>query len=164
MLQNNVQKLVDYVRQNGNCIENGNGNSDVFDGIISASQQFIENDRNRKIIIINGCKDSDSNVFDFCQNEKISILDDNKIDAYIINLIHASNASNVILTKEDAKDYLYCVADDDINRVCSGKDAKGVTIQEFDNIIEYCLLPGICTPPTQSPTPWPTKWPTQWPS
>merc|ERR1711972_1227980 len=98
-------------------------------------------------------------------------LEDKNIDSYIVNLIDASNAPNVI-DRSDAMSYLQCLADDDPHRVCQGNKKPGVTVIEFMKDILPCLLPKICEPPTgapttdptYSPTPKPTRHPTKKPT
>ena len=165
ILQNNVRQLINEVKNNGDCTQ-GTGNTDVLDGVLYAAGQFQDDDRQRKIIIVSGCTDNENNINGFCSDPdgKKTILDNQGIDAYIVNLIKASEAINKIPDISTANDYLLCLADNDTNRVCIGDDDDGVTEQEFDFIIEQCLLPGICIPPTQSPTNNPTFEPTDEPS
>ena len=164
VLQNNVRQLINEVKNNGDCTQ-GTGNTDVLDGVLYAAGQFQDNDRQRKIIIVSGCKDNENNINGFCNDPdgKKRILDNQGIDAYIVNLVKASDSTNKIPDISTANDYLLCLADDP-NRVCIGGDNKGVSEQEFDFIIEQCLLPGICIPPTKSPTSYPTSEPSDDPS
>merc|ERR1712129_552404 len=71
-------------------------------------------------------------------------LDALNIDVYPVNLIKASGASNVILNRPMAKEYLCCLAFEDEDGICVYKDKEGVSVDEFGYILDYCLLPQIC--------------------
>ncbi len=164
-LQSDRQLLINYIKQNGDCTQ-GNGVTDILDGVLNAADLFEDENRNKKIITVSGCKDTENNINGFCNdpNGKGLILDAEGIDVYVVNLIKVSDQTNKIGNTVTAEEYLLCLADNDENRVCIGDDSKGVSSDEFDVIIESCLLPQICLPPTVSPTEEPTPQPTPWPT
>ncbi len=51
MLQNNLIELINYVKNTGNCTK-GNGNTNVLDAINEASNLFMDDMRNKKIIVV----------------------------------------------------------------------------------------------------------------
>eukprot|EP01083_Nonionella_stella_P132388 402496_1 len=161
LLQMKPLEYVLSVRQNGECKDGGEGKTNLIDAVKHAISEFdTDDDRIDKIVIVSACSE-DGVCSASC--DLPSELKAHGIDVYVVNLIKASKAKNVI-KKEDAFEYLLCLADDDPNRVCVGDCSRGVNIQQFDWIIEECLLPHVCEIPTQSPTAWPTSEPTDWPT
>eukprot|EP01083_Nonionella_stella_P185384 675839_1 len=161
LLQMKPLEYVLSVRQNGECKDGGEGKTNLIDAVKHAISEFdTDDDRIDKIVIVSAC--SEEGVCS-ASCDLPSELKAHGIDVYVVNLIKASKAKNVI-KKEDAFEYLLCLADDDPNRVCVGDCSRGVNIQQFDWIIEECLLPHVCEIPTQSPTAWPTSEPTDWPT
>merc|ERR1712130_554945 len=141
---------------------NGNGKTDATKALLYAANTFNLNDeRIDKIIIVSACMDRRKHKI--CNKVKRT-LDAKHIDVYAVNLIDGQRDLKNVITKETANNYLKCVTDNDSNRVCEGSNAKGISIEEFTEIIQTCLLPGICKPPTLSPTEWPTPEPTNWPT
>merc|ERR1712228_51884 len=122
------------------CRNGGNGKTDLYQALNDAMLYF-DDDIMDKIIIVSGCMDyRDSHL---C-TETVQKLKKKNIDVYAVNLIKASDANNVILSRKEAKEYLLCITDEDEERVCVYKDKEGVTVEEFGYIIDYCLLPQIC--------------------
>lgn len=161
-LQRDTAEYVEFVRQHGQCSGGGDGKTDAYKALSAAIDALdSKDDRVDRIIVVSACRDDRKKV---CKKLP-QRLSQEHIDVYVVNLIDASEAANVI-GSGDASEYLKCIADDDSNRVCPGYDAHGVTVDEFTGIIEDCLLPGICPDPaaTNPPTQWPSFVPTEDPT
>ena len=148
-LQRDAAKLIHFVKHNGRCTGGGDGVTDTLEGVLAASAQYEDERRIRKLILINGCRDTEGDIHDFCgkYGGKMEFVDNRGIDVYVVNLVKISKAKNRIRSKGMAKKYALCLADNDCDRVCV---AGGVSMADFDGVIEDCLLPKICMPPTQS--------------
>eukprot|EP01084_Bolivina_argentea_P108190 193344_1 len=117
-LQNNPLKYVQTVRQVGECTYGGNGMTNLDTAIIDGIFDFDLNDnRIDKFIIINACIDNSDDICDLVAET----LYEQEIDAYVVNFIELSDASNVI-TEPDANNYLLCIVDNDPTRICVGDD------------------------------------------
>ena len=162
--QGDVRMMINKVRNDGDCSA-GNGDTDTLKSILIAVDQFMDDMRNKKIIIVSGCRDTINDIGAFCQDPdgKEKFLDENDIDVYVVNLQRVSSQMNNIVNASIANEYLLCLVDHP-NRVCIGDEQEGVNDGEWHIIIEDCLLPGICIPPTESPTIEPTSDPTPHPS
>ncbi len=143
--------MIEYIYENGQCKNGGNGKTNLIKSINEAIQLFdIYDHRIDQMIIVSACKDCRSEII--CDQIAPNLLDKG-IESYIINLIGGSNAENVII-KQEAHTYLKCIADNDSHKVCIGNKRDGICDNEFDNIINECLFPQICE--TRSPTEWPS--------
>ena len=98
-LQRNVKRLINFVKDHGDCTL-GDGSTDTMEGVLAAIAQFADTpkSRNRKIIIVSGCRDTKGEVADFCADPdgKMGVLDGLGIDVYAVNLVKASSAKNRI--------------------------------------------------------------------
>ena len=144
--QANPSKYLSYFRQTAECMEGGHGQTDAAKAI-SVAANFLDanDDRIDKMIIISACMDDRKKKICRKLND---ILWNKQIEVFVVNLVKASNAENVI-TSDDASTYLECLTeDDDEERVCIGNTKKGVSVKEFEDILDDCLLPGICEPPS----------------
>ena len=110
------------------CTDGGGGKTDLVRAAHST------NERIDKIIVVSTCTDHRED--ELCGEVTPNYL------------MRASQAKNRIFHIEVARNYLLCVADDDLRRVCPRLDNKGVSANEFNEMIVSCLLPGICEPPT----------------
>merc|ERR1712228_307584 len=136
--QTNPSKYLSYFRQTAECNEGGNGQTDAAKAISDAANAFnIYDARIDKLIIISACMDDRKKKICRKVNDQ---LWNKQIEVFVVNLITASKAQNVI-TFNDANSYLQCLTEYDAKRVCIGKDRKGVSVKEFDDIIDNCLLP-----------------------
>eukprot|EP01083_Nonionella_stella_P305196 1063819_1 len=134
-LQQDASKYVDYITKHGECTEGGSGDTDLYYAIKRA-QQLLDYSRISKFIFISACRDMDN----VCKVSKD--LDRCNIDTYIVNLIAGSeDVSNVIGTEDHAKEYLACLKP---KKVCVGQEGDGISMSEFDGILDQCLLPDIC--------------------
>eukprot|EP00486_Rosalina_sp_Unknown_P016086 CAMPEP_0201595166 /NCGR_PEP_ID=MMETSP0190_2-20130828/192255_1 /ASSEMBLY_ACC=CAM_ASM_000263 /TAXON_ID=37353 /ORGANISM="Rosalina sp." /LENGTH=2178 /DNA_ID=CAMNT_0048055055 /DNA_START=34 /DNA_END=6570 /DNA_ORIENTATION=- len=156
-LQNDVDLLVNNVTMRGCGNPNPVLDTDLIGAVLEGGSLFMGEDdtRNRKMIVINGCKVNIPQVIDeFCNDDDdTAIITGQDIKIYLVNLIRISTKNNVIQTVAVADDYAGCLArlppveDDDDERICVGKDSDGVEVAEFDTIIDDCLIPvGICEP------------------
>ena len=116
-LQKNPDEYAQYVLDNGKCTGGGGGKTNLGKGVIysiqicsdiytkrndlyialmSAKKAFnLHDDRLDKIIVVSACKDT-KRTHKIC-TLIADTLDEEVIDVYAVNLIHASSASNVIL-------------------------------------------------------------------
>ena len=146
-------KYAQKVRHHGQCMDGGNGNTDLKTALKVAKNEFdTTDDRIDRVIIVSACMDEEPKTI--CEHIA-PIYDEAGIEVWVVNLIRASDAENVIENQEWADDYLSCLVNYD-KRICTGQDKNGVNIHEFYTIIDDCLSPHICLPPSPEPTAWPS--------
>merc|ERR1712129_371193 len=141
-LQNDIVKYTEVVSNFGECRNGGFGLTDLYTALNEAILYFdVDDYRKDIVIVVSACMDFRN---DLLCGETLERLDALNIDVYPVNLIKASGASNVILNRPMAKEYLLCLASEDEDGVCVYKDKEGVSVDEFGYILDYCLLPHIC--------------------
>eukprot|EP01083_Nonionella_stella_P178695 632043_1 len=158
--QNDVAKFVQYIRENGQCGDNGDGITDLASGLDVAIQELVENgkdDNVKKIIAINNCEDTSDQL---CGESNIEgLLEDHNIELFMVNIVGAT-ATNA-LDDNMASDYKECVVQEDQDRICV---SPHISMDYVSDIIDDCLWPRVCMADTQSPTSQPTDIPTEDPT
>merc|ERR1712228_41828 len=134
--QKDSKKYIRYVRRMGDLTENGNDKTNLYYAL-KKGEQLLDNERDTKFIILNACKhkecDNHSKICNMAQE-----LIDFGVEAYVINFIGISKAENCIKNKDEASEYLSCLADDDHIYYLNDVDYKA-----FDDMMET-LLPKLC--------------------
>ena len=151
--QKDRTKYRQRVYDDGECMHGGDGDTDLKTALKVAKNEFdITDDRIDRVIIVSACMDEEPKAI--CEHIAPK-YDDAGIEVWVVNLIRASDADNVIANQEWADDYLACLVNCE-GRICTGEDKHGVNIHEFHTIIDDCLSPYICLPPSPEPTAWPS--------
>lgn len=132
-LQLNAIEYVKYIRKHGQCQDTGTGNTELFAALRSEGKR-VDKGRSTKFVVISGCRDENKKLCRLWQE-----LDRAHIDLYAVNV-----PGNGRMNRQDAGEYLVCLADDDPDRVCVAGQALDGEGNGFDGVISDCLLPQIC--------------------
>ena len=135
-LQLNGVEYVKYIRQHGQCKDYGSASTELAAALRSEGR-MVDKGRNTKFVVISRCRADREQVCGVKEE-----IDGFEVDLYAINLME---------NRDDAAEYLLCLADDDRDRVCVGDHVLGDDNNGFGGIISDCLLPNICSvrPPVE---------------
>ena len=138
-LQNDINKMVNYISMNGECVNGGNGNTDLITAIAKSQELFsnYDSDGMDKIVIVSTCEDS--RVDQSCSQIQIP-LQFFDIDVYAINIAQAQTQSSNHIKRSNAWSYLSCLTDDNI---CMADGDDGISNGDFMYAIDDCLVDGF---------------------
>eukprot|EP01084_Bolivina_argentea_P249758 418256_1 len=153
--QQNRAMYFDFLLNNGECEGGGGDQTGYLKPAIMQSVAAMDQTDNRldKLIIVSACKDMaiigkrrllESGIQCDLLRTQLNMRD---IDTYVVNLVKAGGTVDSQMDQFDAREYLSCLTNSDVDRICVGESTEGVNNGEILDLSNNCLLPKVCDDP-----------------